>query len=158
MMAALFTNNSEQASFHLDSLSHSYIWCFYALSIMTLFFFYMKCILFVVHFVCVHHMQVDQKWWKQTLTGQICVSDQLLFLIMIIIIINLIYIAQFDTNGILTALYIVITYIQKQYVHVWPYAKQSYEIHIYMPTHTHIHRHMYKYTSTDILTRLPILT
>ena len=31
---------------------------------------------------------------------------------------NLIYIAQFDTNGILTALYIVITYIQMQYVHV----------------------------------------
>ena len=29
----------------------------------------------------------------------------------IIIIINLIYIAQFDTKGILTALYIVITYI-----------------------------------------------
>ena len=28
------------------------------------------------------------------------------------IIINLIYIAQFDTNGIITALYIVITYIQ----------------------------------------------
>ena len=37
---------------------------------------------------------------------------------MIIIIINLIYIAQFDTSGALTALYIVITYIQKQYVHV----------------------------------------
>ena len=27
-------------------------------------------------------------------------------------------IAQFDTNGILTALYTVITYIQMQYVHV----------------------------------------
>ena len=38
--------------------------------------------------------------------------------IIIIIIVNLIYIAQFDTNGILTALYIVITYIQMQYVHV----------------------------------------
>ena len=36
----------------------------------------------------------------------------------IIIIINIIYIDQFDTNGILTALYIVITYIQMQYVHV----------------------------------------
>ena len=32
--------------------------------------------------------------------------------------INLIYIAQFDTNGILTALHIVIMYIQMQYVHV----------------------------------------
>ena len=38
--------------------------------------------------------------------------------VIIIIIINLIYIAQFDTNGILIALYIVITYIQMQYVHV----------------------------------------
>ena len=28
------------------------------------------------------------------------------------------YIAPFDTNGILTALYIVITYIQMQYVHI----------------------------------------
>ena len=42
----------------------------------------------------------------------------LITIIIIIIIINLIYIAQFDTNGILTALYIVITYIQMQYVHV----------------------------------------
>ena len=33
-------------------------------------------------------------------------------------IINLSYIAQFNTNGILTVLYIVITYIQMQYVHV----------------------------------------
>ena len=32
--------------------------------------------------------------------------------------INLIDIAQFDTNGILTALYIVITNIQMQYVHI----------------------------------------
>ena len=35
----------------------------------------------------------------------------------LITIINLIYIAQFDTNGILTALYIAITYIHMQYVH-----------------------------------------
>ena len=33
-------------------------------------------------------------------------------------IINLIYIAQFDTNGILTALCIVIQYIQMQHVHI----------------------------------------
>ena len=31
-------------------------------------------------------------------------------------------------------------------------------IHIYMPSQKHIHRHMYKYISTDILTRLPILS
>ena len=43
---------------------------------------------------------------------------------LIIIIINLIYTAQFDTNGILTVLYIVITHIQMQYVHVCTYAEQ----------------------------------
>ena len=37
--------------------------------------------------------------------------------IIIIIIKNLIYIAQFDTNGILIALYLAIQYIQMQYVH-----------------------------------------
>ena len=42
----------------------------------------------------------------------------IIIIIIIVIIINLIYIAQFDTNGILTALYIVMTYIQMQYVHV----------------------------------------
>ena len=36
----------------------------------------------------------------------------------IILITNLIYIAQFNTNGILTALYIVKMYVQMQYVHV----------------------------------------
>ena len=46
------------------------------------------------------------------------VNNQKPVIQVIIIIINLIYIAQFDTNGILTALYIVITYIQIQYVHV----------------------------------------
>ena len=39
-------------------------------------------------------------------------------LIIIIIIINLIYVAQFDINGILAALHIVITYIQMQNVHI----------------------------------------
>ena len=34
-----------------------------------------------------------------------------------IIIINLIYIVQFDTNGIFAALYIVIKYIQAHYMH-----------------------------------------
>ena len=42
----------------------------------------------------------------------------IIIIIIITIIINLIHIAQFDTNGILTALYIVIMYIQIQYVHV----------------------------------------
>ena len=45
--------------------------------------------------------------------------------ILILIIINLIYIAQFNTKGILTALYIVIKYMQMQYMHIWTYMKQS---------------------------------
>ena len=48
----------------------------------------------------------------------------IIIIIIMIIIINLIYIAQFDTNCILTALYIVITYIQMQYMHIWTYMKQ----------------------------------
>ena len=63
----------------------------------------------------------------------------------IIIIINLIYIAQFDTNGILTALYIVITYIQMQYVHVCTYAEQSYKY-----TYTCLHIRTYTVTCTNI--------
>ena len=39
----------------------------------------------------------------------------------IIIIINLIYVAQFDTSGILAELYIVITYIQNA-VQTCPYS------------------------------------
>ena len=66
-------------------------------------------------------------------------------IIIIIIIINLIYIAQFDTNGILTALYIVITYIQMQYVHVCTYAEQSYKY-----TYTCLHMHTYTVTCTNI--------
>ena len=39
-------------------------------------------------------------------------------IMIIIVIINLIYTAQIDTNGILTVLSMVITYIQMQYVHI----------------------------------------
>ena len=62
-----------------------------------------------------------------------------------LLIINLIYIAQFDTNGILTALYIVITYIQMQYVHVCTYAEQSYKY-----TYTCLHIRTYTVTCTNI--------
>ena len=61
------------------------------------------------------------------------------------IIINLIYIAQFDTNGILTALYIVITYIQMHYVHVCTYEEQSYKY-----SYTCLHIHTYTVTCTNI--------
>ena len=43
---------------------------------------------------------------------------------MMMIIINLVYIAQFDTSGILTALSIVIKYIPVPYVHIRTYMKQ----------------------------------
>ena len=74
--------------------------------------------------------------------GGVAVSCRL---IIIIIIINLIYIAQFDTNGILTALCIVITYIQMQYVHLCTYAEQSYKY-----TYTCLHIHTYTVTCTNI--------
>ena len=40
----------------------------------------------------------------------------------IVMIINLMYIAKF--NGILTALYLVVKYIQTQNMHTWIYMKQ----------------------------------
>ena len=42
----------------------------------------------------------------------------IIIIIIIIIMINLIYVAQFNINVILTALYIGITYIQRQSVHI----------------------------------------
>ena len=61
---------------------------------------------------------------------------------MMIMIIGLIYIAQFDTNGTLTALYIVIKYIQTQYIHIiWTYMKQSY-------SYAYTCLHIYTYTDT----------
>ena len=71
--------------------------------------------------------------WKSSMTRNV------------IIIINLIYIAQFDTNSILTALYIVITYIQMQYVHVSTYMKQSYSY-----TYTCLHINTYTITCANI--------
>ena len=56
------------------------------------------------------------------------------------------YRAQFDIIGILTALYIVITYIQTQkYAHTDVNETVMF-IHICMSTHTYTHRHMYKCT------------
>ena len=74
-----------------------------------------------------------------------CLLLSVCVFVIIIIIINLIYIAQFDTNGILTALYIVITYIQMQYVHLCTYAEQSYKY-----TYTCLHIHTYTVTCTNI--------
>ena len=60
--------------------------------------------------------------------------------ILILIIINLIYIAQFNTKGILTALYIVIKYMQMQYMDIH---ETIMFIHIYMSTHMHTTRHLF---------------
>ena len=84
-----------------------------------------------------------------TLTQLQTENTSLIIIIIIIIIINLIYIAQFDTNGILTVLYIVITYIQMQYVHVCTYAKQSYK---YIYTCLHIHTYTVTCTNIHLLT------
>ena len=97
--------------------------------------------------LAIHLLSVHNNWYDNNTPY----SLQVIIIIIIIIIINLIYIGQFDTNGILTALYIVITYIQMQY-------ETIISVHIYMSTHKHIHSHMYKYISTNIRTRLPILT
>ena len=48
----------------------------------------------------------------------IIIIMMMIMIIIIVIIINLIYIAQFDTNSTLTALHIVTTYRQMQYVHI----------------------------------------
>ena len=69
----------------------------------------------------------------------------------IIIMINLIYIAQFDTNGILTALYLVITYIQMQYVQ-YVLTRNNHintHIHVYTYTHTPSHVQIYIYRQTN---------
>ena len=58
---------------------------------------------------------------------------------------------KFDTNGILTALYIVIVHTNAICVHMNIH-ETIILIHIYMSTHKHIHSHMYKYISTDIRT------
>ena len=63
------------------------------------------------------------------------------------IIMRLIYIAQFDTNGILTALYTVIKYIQTQYMHIWTYMKQS-------CSYTYTCLHIYTNTVTSSLLHL----
>ena len=88
----------------------------------------------------------------------------IIIIIIIIIIINLIfYIVQFDTNGILTALYMLHSHNVHVCMHAYMYTcmkihswklKQSYNpcIHVCLQTHCHM------YKSTNILTRWPILT
>ena len=74
-------------------------------------------------------------------------------LVIIIIIVNLIYIAQFDTNSVIHSHNVHTNAIcARMNIH-----ETIIFIHIYMSAHKHIHRHMYKYISTDLLTRLPIL-
>ena len=66
----------------------------------------------------------------------------MIIIIITIIIINLIHIAQFDTNSILTALCIITKYIQTHYMHIcileqsYPYTYTG--LHIYMHTPTHV--------------------
>ena len=65
-------------------------------------------------------------------------------IIIMLMIINLIYIAQFDTNSILTALYIVMKYKQMHYMHLLinmnkhSYTDTGILIYTYLRTYTHI--------------------
>ena len=101
--------------------------------------------------ICSSCMLASKQWnFSMTFTQvcacvYVCACVRVRILCRSIIIINLIYIAQFDTNGILTALYIVITYIQMQYVHVCTDAEQSYKY-----TYTCLHIHTYTVTCTNI--------
>ena len=52
----------------------------------------------------------------------------------ITVILNLIYTAQFNTNGMVTALYIVVIYTQTHHKHL----------------HMHIHEHSYSFTCTGL--------
>ena len=93
------------------------------------------------------HVMEDNHTGKSN-TGKATIQVVLILMIVMIlitIIINLIYIAQFDINGTLTALYIVIKYIQTQYMHIWTYVKQSYSY-----TYTCLHIYTYTDTHTDI--------
>ena len=101
-----------------------------------------------------------QVWYKFC----VMISQIIIIIIVIIIIINLICIAQFDTNGTLTALYIVNIHtfaicthmnIQKQsYSYTYNYVNTS----THTPSHaqTNIYRHTNKIAHTHI-TNLPIL-
>ena len=66
--------------------------------------------------------------------------------IMIIIIINLFYILQFNINGILTALYIVIHYSHTHYMH------------IHMDMHMYLHIiHLYIFYNYHSAGRIPLV-
>ena len=78
------------------------------------------------------------KSWKElaaTFRGQV---SAFFIIIILIMIINLVYIAQSNTNDIPTALHIVIMCIQAQYMHIRTYMKQSYSY-----TWTHVQMFFY---------------
>ena len=56
---------------------------------------------------------------RQVGPGRVKLLSNFELCVIIIIIINLIYAAQFETIGILTSLHIVINYIQTQYMLIW---------------------------------------
>ena len=82
--------------------------------------------------------------------------------LIIVIMINLTYITQFDTNGILTALNIVIRYVQTHYMHLcidlhehsYSYTYRSLHIYTYTDTctNTYMHTCMHTYVHTYIYT------
>ena len=67
-----------------------------------------------------------------------------MIIMIMMIIINLIYIAQFDTDGIVTALYSHEVHTNAIYANMDIHETIIF-IHIYMSTHMDIHRHEYKF-------------
>ena len=63
------------------------------------------------------------------------------------LIINLIHIAQMDTNGILSAVQSHKVHTNAIYAHMDIHETIMF-IHIYMSTHIYIHQHVYKYIQT----------
>ena len=75
----------------------------------------------------------------------IIIMMMIIIFIIKIIIINLIYIAQFDSNRTFAALYKVITYIQIQLCAHTNMHEAIIFIHMYLSTHKHRHRHVQTY-------------
>ena len=96
-----------------------------------------------IHFFAMQDGQKDRQLPAQCLSGQKKT-----------VLIQPIHIAQFDTNGNLTVLYIFIKYIQMHYIHICM-DRHEHSYHLHIQIYTYIHPRIYKYI--DVLTSLPIL-
>ena len=70
------------------------------------------------NFISIKGPELLTMWFGESEANVRDIFDKVIVII-IVGIIHFIYIAQFDTDDILTALYIVTKYIQMQYMHIW---------------------------------------